>query len=148
MRKTSWVFKWHKVGDQLESHVNNGTHLTAMTTASGLEERFEKPSLTLTYGYDNQGIERVQHDREILEWVIKAIELCGKQYIVFRGHRKNVASIENNCGNFLAILKLLAQASDDLQSHLTSPIAKKATYHQNFNVKLLTLLVMIFCKLT
>ena len=51
--------KWHKVGDKLKSHVNNGTHSTAMTAASGFKERFEKPSSTLTYGYDNQRIERV-----------------------------------------------------------------------------------------
>ena len=120
--------KWHKVGDKLESHVNNGTHSTAMTAASGFKERFEKPSSTLTYGYDTQRIERVQHTREILKWVIKTIEVCGKQCIIFRGHRENVASKENNCGNFLAILKLLAQTNDDLQNHLTSPVAKNASY--------------------
>ena len=67
MRKTSWVFKWHKVGDKLKSHVNNNAHSTAMAEASGFKERFGKISLTLTYEYDNQRIERVQHNREILK---------------------------------------------------------------------------------
>ena len=119
-----------------------------MTAASGFKERFEKPSSTLTYGYDNQIIGRVQRNREKLKWVIKTTELCGKQYIVFRGHRESIASNENNCGNFLAILKLFAQTSDDPQSYVTSPVAKNATYHQKFNIKLLTSLVRIFCKLT
>ena len=45
--------KWHKFGDKLTSHANNETHLTAMTAASGFKERFDIPSSTLTYGYDN-----------------------------------------------------------------------------------------------
>ena len=99
-----------------------------MTAASGFKERFEKPSSTLTYGYDNQRIERVQHNCKIVKWVIKTIELCRKECMAFRGHCENVASNENNCSNFMAILKLLAQTNDDLQNHLTLPIAKNATY--------------------
>ena len=41
----------------------------------GFKERFDKPSSTLTYRYDNRRIERVQRNREILKWVIKTIEL-------------------------------------------------------------------------
>ena len=32
------------------------------------------------------------------------------------------------CGNFPAILKLLAQTNDGPQNHLTSPVGKNATY--------------------
>ena len=74
--------KWHKVGDKLKSHVNNATDLAAMTAASGYKERFEKPSSTLTYGYDTN--KRVQHNHKILKWVMKTIELCGKQCIALR----------------------------------------------------------------
>ena len=59
--------KWHKVSDKLNSYVNNGTHSTAMTAASGFNERFEKPSSALTYGYDNQRTERVKHNYKILK---------------------------------------------------------------------------------
>ena len=119
--------KWHKVDDKLKSLVNNSTHLTAMTAATGFKERLEKPSSTLTYGYGNQRIERAQRNREILKGVIKATKLCGKQWIAFRGHCENVASKENYCGNFIAILKLLAKTNGNLQNHLTSPVAKNVT---------------------
>ena len=33
--------KWHKVGDKLKCHVNNDTHSTAMTAASGFKKRYE-----------------------------------------------------------------------------------------------------------
>ena len=50
-----------------------------------------------------------------------------KQCIHLRGHHDSVGSSENNCGNFLAILKLLAQTNDDFQNRLISPVAKNAT---------------------
>ena len=81
--------KWHKVGDKYNSHVNSTRSTISVKSTS-----------------------RVQHNREILKSVTKIIELCGKQYIAFRGQRENVANNENNCGNFLAILKLLAQTND------------------------------------
>ena len=99
-----------------------------MTAASCFKKRFEKPSSTLTYGYDNQTIERVQHNREILKQVIKTNELCGKQCIAFRGPRESVVSKKNNRGNFLAISKLLAQTNDNIQNHLTLSVTKNATY--------------------
>ena len=73
-------------------------------------------------------IERVQQNREILILVIKTMELCGKQCIVFRGHRENVSRNENNWENFLAVSKFPAQASDNLPKHLTSPVTKNDTH--------------------
>ena len=127
LAKLSGFSKWHKVGDKLKSHVNNGSHSTAMTAASGFKERFEKPSSTLTFGYDNQRTERAQHNREILKWVI-TIELCRKQCIAFRGHCESVSSNEKNWGNFLATSNLLAQTNHNMQNRLTSPVTKNATY--------------------
>ena len=37
-----------------------------MTATIGFKERFEKPPSTLTYGYENKRIEKVQYNREIL----------------------------------------------------------------------------------
>ena len=114
-----------------------------------MRKRFEKPSSTLTCGYGNQRIERVQNNREIPKWVTKTVDLYGKQRIAFRGQRENVPFSDNSWGYFLAILKLLAETSDNLQNHLTSSVAKNTTYlSPNFQNEILTLLVMIFCKLT
>ena len=62
----------------LQINVNNGTHLNAVTTGSGFKERFEKPSSTLTYGYENESIAKVKHNRKTIKLVIKTIELYGK----------------------------------------------------------------------
>lgn len=45
MAKLSGFSKWHKVGDNLKSFVNNATYLAAMTPAGGYKERYEKPIL-------------------------------------------------------------------------------------------------------
>ena len=78
---------------------------------------------------------------------MKTIELCEKQCIAFRRHRENVSSKENNCGKFLAILKLLAQTNEYLQNHLTLPVANNATYLspkiQN-EINNIIVLIMIF----
>ena len=58
---------------------------------------------------------------------IKTIILCGKQCIALRGHREDINS-NNNCGNFLAILKLLSETNSELKDHLDVPSAKNATY--------------------
>ena len=70
----------------------------------------------------------MQHNCEILKWIIKTTELYGKQCIAFRRHCENAASNESNCSNFLAISKRIAQNNYDLQNHLTSLVAENSTY--------------------
>ena len=60
--------------------------------------------------------------------MIKTIILCGKQCIALRGHREDIHNSSNNCGNFLAILKLLSETNSDLKHHLDAPSARNATY--------------------
>ena len=62
----------------LQINVNNGTHLNAMPTGSGFKERFEKPSSTLTYGYENESIAKVKHNRKTIKLVTQTVELYGK----------------------------------------------------------------------
>ena len=60
--------------------------------------------------------------------MIKTIILCGKQCIALRGHREDIHISSNNCGNFLAILKLLSETNSDLKHVLDAPFARNATY--------------------
>ena len=128
MGKLPGFSKWHKIGEKLESHVHNKSHSDAVAEACGLKEKFENPFLTLPYEVNTQKAERVQHNREVLKWVIKTIELCGKQCIAYRGHRESITSNAMNSGNFLAILKLIAETNIDVKNHLNTPVAKNAMY--------------------
>ena len=102
-------------------------HSRMMADAEDLIQRFKKPSMTIPYSFDDTKESRVSKNREILKWVTKTIILCGKQCIALRGHREDINS-NNNCGNFLAILKLLSETNSELKDHLDAPSAKNATY--------------------
>lgn len=122
--------KLNKIGDKLKNHLIISTHSETMAEASDFKERFEKPSSTLPYKFDNLRAERGQHKREILQWVIETIKLCGKQCIVCRGYRENVASNNTNSEGFLAILKLLAltKSSPNLSPKIQNEITMIIDY--------------------
>ena len=63
-----------------------------------------------------------------LKWGIKAIILCGTQCIALRGTPEDAHGSSNNCGNFLAILKLLSETNYDLRHHIDAPSARNVTY--------------------
>ena len=48
---------------------------------------------------------------------MRAVTFCERQNIALQGHRDRLFVFEN-CGNFLALLHLLAEYDDDLRSHL------------------------------
>lgn len=70
--------KLNKIGDKLKNHLIISTHSETMAEASDFKERFEKPSSTLTYGYENESIAKVKHNRKTIKLVIQTIELYGK----------------------------------------------------------------------
>ena len=53
--------------------------------------------------------------------------LCAQQCIAIRGHREDMNSNQNP-GNFLVILKLLAETNEPLRKHIGNPSRKNATY--------------------
>ena len=48
--------------------------------------------------------------------------------IALGGHSENIDNSRNNCGHFLAILKLLSETNSDLKPVLDVPLARNATY--------------------
>ena len=99
-----------------------------MTKAEYLIQRFQNPTATIPYNFETTRKIQISKNRQILKWVIKTIILCGKQYNALRGHREDIHNSSNNCGNFLAILKLLSETNSDLKHHLDAPSARNATY--------------------
>ena len=90
-------------------------HTTKMTS--------EEPTSTLPYKLNHQNQAQYHRNIMLLEKIIDAVILCGKQNIPLRGHRDDSTSDSSNKGNFLAILQLLAKHDEHLCSHLQT--AKK-----------------------
>ena len=104
--------KFLKIKEKIEVHVGS-QHSGCAEKAIGLKKRFENPKDTLPYLTDSLKAENVRNNREFLKWLIKANILRVKQCIAFRGHREDI-STNQNLGNFLAILKLLAETNEPL----------------------------------
>ena len=96
-----------------------------MTKAEYLIQRFQNPTVT-----NFEATREIQNskNRQILKWMIKTIILYGKQCIALRGHCEDIHNSSNNCGNFLAILKLLSETNSDLKHHLVAPSTRNTTY--------------------
>lgn len=80
--------------------------------------------------------ERIQRNRRILHRLIDTTLFLARQGLAFRGHREyaGLGSSSSNEGNFLELLKLLAQYDSLLQEHMRNPTGR-VTYmsHQSQN---------------
>ena len=69
----------------------------------------------------------IEENREIFKCCAETILYCGRQCIALRGHVENIES-SYNPGNFIAMLRLLANHNPVLKSHLDKPRLRNATY--------------------
>ena len=72
------------------------------------------PTATIPYNFDATRETQISKKQEILKWVIKLVILCRKHCIALRDHREGIHNSSNNCGTFLATLKLLSQTNSNL----------------------------------
>lgn len=74
---------------------------------------------------------QVEHNRKVLRSVIATIELCGRQGLALRGHRddlQHLDDVNNNPGNFYALLKFRCDAGDNILEEHLKGCAKNASY--------------------
>ena len=107
----------------LLKHQNSEHHKNAKSVYHTTKMTSEVPSSSLPYKLNQQNQTQYQHNIRLLEKIVDAVILCGKQNIPLRGHRDDSTSDSSNKGNFLAILQLLAKHDEQLMSHLQT--AKK-----------------------
>lgn len=112
----------------MREHCNTSLHHNKMLQLDDFKRRFQTQETSLPSLLDKSRNERIQQNTEVMKWVIQVIILCGKQCLPLRGHREKIDSSDGNPGNFIAILKLLAETNKTLKQHLYSPIARNATY--------------------
>ena len=130
---------WFKISEKVSKHLsceetceknisNYSKHSLMMAKAEYLMQRFQNPTATILYNFEATREIQISKNQQILKWVIKTIILCEKQCIALCGHCEDIHNSSNNCGNFLAILKLLSETHSNLKHHLDAPSARNATY--------------------
>ena len=89
-----------------------------------------KSSRNIVHTVDNSALDikkrEVQQRRAVVQRVVRIIMYLGKQGLAFRGHRHEAAHAlkdnDVNHGNFLELVKLVAESDDRLKEHIDSVV--------------------------
>ena len=120
--------EWHNILEKQQRHVGNEYHSTAMTEAFRITEKFENVVITIDYQTSQDIQNRYQTYPQIIEALARIFHLLGRQGLAFRGHRENLEEDESNMGNFLAVVKEIANSNPILKKHIEKPVRKDVTY--------------------
>ena len=118
---------WNKFHEKCKNHCSSKIHHQSMLAAETFVNSIEHPETGLIGTMDAKRIANIAQNRVILKFIIEATLFCAKQCIALRGDCEDLESSKNP-GNFLSILKLMANHNDVLHTHLYSPAMKNATY--------------------
>ena len=114
---TNGFNKWRKP-EKLQSHENSLGHRRAFTTWKEAERRIIDKT-----GIDVQVQAQIQLEkqrwRDILKRILSCIKFLVSQNLALRGHEEHLHKDEDtNVGNFLSVIKLVAQYDPLLEKHL------------------------------
>ena len=118
---------WNKFHEKCKNHGSSKIHHQSMLAAETFVNSIEHPETGLIGTMDAKRIANIAQNRVILKFIIEATLFCAKQCIALRGDCEDLESSKNP-GNFLSILKLMANHNDVLHTHLYSPAMKNVTY--------------------
>ena len=99
-----------------------------MLLADSFIQTVEKPETSVSSLVDKRRAQNIQQNKTILKCIAECILFCGKQCIALRGDHENLNKPGGNCGNFLSLLKLVANHNEVLRNHLNAPAMKSVTY--------------------
>ena len=118
---------WVKLSDVLNSHSKLLYHREALQDAEVLKATIENPLSRIDVMSNSALQSRMTENAHILRQIVRTILFLSKQGLALRGDFEDVHS-SRNPGNFLAMLKMLAENDSTLHAHLHEPRAKNATY--------------------
>ncbi|KAK3737215.1 hypothetical protein QZH41_011272, partial [Actinostola sp. cb2023] len=109
--------KWARYTTVIVEHAEKAYHRDAMSAAQAFKESIENPTSTVSCLFDKERDQHIRENREILKAIAKAVLYCGRQCIALRGDKEKLDQ-PGNPGNFLALLKLMAEKDHLLHEHL------------------------------
>lgn len=120
---TMWV-KVHKI---VEGHASNNYHFRAVHDALDFQRSIEHPETNIDVRMSSNLFQRIQENRHIVKCCAECILYCGRQCIALRGDNEK-RNQPGNPGNFLAMLRLVANHDPVLKTHLETPRQRNSTY--------------------
>ena len=120
--------RWTKLSDTLKTHSLQESHYHAMQDAANFKAFVEKPADRITVLIDNEKQSRIETNRHLLQIITQVLLLCGRQCIALRGSVEKITDVSHNPGNFLAILKFVAEHDPLVKQHILHPQGKNSQY--------------------
>lgn len=109
--------RWKKP-EKLVSHENSPSHRQSFTMWKEAERRIINRK-GIDTEIENQIQTEKQRWRDVLKRVLSCIKFLASQHLALRGHIESLSNEEaTNAGNFLSLLKLVAQYDPVLANHL------------------------------
>ena len=116
---------WKKILEKLEKHQCCSSHIDSVLQWNSWKQTATTGSVKDQI--DKQTVQMIENNRIVLGTLIRICILCGMQNIALRGHRENDISLNNNPGNFKAILNLLKVENQYCNDRISS-LPKNANY--------------------
>ena len=73
---------------------------------------------------NQKAVQNARRNEQILPFIVNVVMLCAKQQVALRGHRDDKVDFAHasaaNKGNFIGVLRLLAESNPTLKEHLTA----------------------------
>ena len=119
--------KWVKLNKIVGSHASSISHREAVADACAFIHSVEKPQENVDVHLSSERIHNIEENRHIVKCCAESVLFCGRQSIALRGDKEHLHQ-NNNPGNFIAHLKVMANHDALLKVHLEMPRFHNATY--------------------
>lgn len=111
----SGVSDWKNLGAYLKSHEKTSDHIDSVIKWLELDKGL-KSGIIIEYKLQTQLQAERKQWRDILEMILAIIKYLATYNLAFRGHRESLD--EENSGNFIGLVKLLAKFDPVIRDHL------------------------------
>ncbi|XP_020270805.1 zinc finger MYM-type protein 1-like [Asparagus officinalis] len=120
------VRDWRNLSARLKSHETSSEHIVNMKSWIELEIRLRQ-NATIDKSVEEQINKEREHWRKVLLRVVAVVKTLAKNSLAFRGDNEKL--YEENNGNFLSIIEMIAEFDPIMKEHVRRVQEKEIHYH-------------------